>query len=412
MTTAAADSPAFSKISDARDDSLPLHVRVAFRILDLVRDRGLVAGDKLPSERELGRILGIGYQHARQAIQLLSRDHHLERRVGSGTYLRSSVDVIHSALVAWLRQRPAGRDGLRVGLILLSRGDAFLNHLFEELSAVARSREVEIVIRSAEPDFLGLARAARELAQDGCVGLILVQESGLSTADLVRFVLDSKLPVSLPRRVPGLEASFFEKPENWGSSDRHIIRLGVNYLRHLGRERLVYVGPDSSHGGGALNRIDAFAACAAQHDLAVRYAFLPDDPTAIDACVRGWMEHGAPDGVCCYDDAYAMRLLSSALRCGWNVPEAASVIGVNNTELASHCVPALTSIRFDYRYMAQGVLDHALAGAGVLPPSEQAPKSLDLIIRKSCGGASHPTFRELGSVLSADSDVSVNVSLG
>lgn len=399
-------SPVVSDVSEV----LPPHVEVAEKVLGLVRELGLKPGDKLPSERELGRAFGVGPQHARMAIQLLARDQHLERKVGSGTYLRSTVESMEASLAEWLRQRPVVRDRVKIGVILVSASDYFLGGLFDELSSIARIRDVEILIRTAVPDYQGLVRAERDLSRDGCVGIILLQEGNVPTSDIVRFVLDARLPVSLPRRIPGLEGSFFEAPEDYGSSDRHIVRLAVSYLLGLGRDRLAYFGPESGQSPGAANRIDAFAGCASRENIAVRFALYSDEPREIDECLRQWKREGLVDGVCCYDDNYAMRLLSSALRVGVLVPDQLSVIGVNNTSLADHCVPSLSSIRYDYRYIAQGILDHVLSRAGISFTAERHTKRLGLAIRRSCGGRmgdSGTLARQLGDECGLPVDVSI-----
>lgn len=62
------------------------------KIKELI-DRGdLNFGERLPSERELAKILGISLPSLREALRALSILGIVEMRPGSGTYLRSSLD--------------------------------------------------------------------------------------------------------------------------------------------------------------------------------------------------------------------------------------------------------------------------------------------------------------------------------
>ena len=60
----------------------------------LVMERGLLAGDRLPAEREIATALGVSRPSLRQALRQLVELGVLEPRVGAGTFL-VGVDVAH-----------------------------------------------------------------------------------------------------------------------------------------------------------------------------------------------------------------------------------------------------------------------------------------------------------------------------
>jgi len=388
--------------------AIPAHAHLAEKILSLLKEQELKPGDKLPSERDLSGRLGVGYQQTRQALLLLGREHHLERRVGSGTYLRSALESLEASLNRWLQQRPAGREALRVGMILVAAQDLFLTRLIEELHRMAAARSIELLIRMADPTYLGLSRAARALACDGCGAILLPQLTGLPTADIIRFTFDSGLPVSIPRKIVGLEGNFFETEKDYGVYDRCLIRLGIAYMLEIGRRNLAYFGPHPSTGDGAAERIESFAVCTGERNLPVRFALLAKN--RIDAPLRNWRNEGAPDAVCCYDDNHAVRLLSFLQREGWKIPGEISVIGINDSALAAHSHPRLTSIHFDCAYIASGLLDHALSRIGSAPPTLHQEKELGLTIRDSCGGAGTRSDRKLSRRLAASCGMPVKLT--
>src|SRR3954453_16431430 len=61
---------------------------VAERLLGMVREGTLAAGDRLPTERELSERLGVGGSSGRAAMQRVATLHVVETRPGAGTFVR------------------------------------------------------------------------------------------------------------------------------------------------------------------------------------------------------------------------------------------------------------------------------------------------------------------------------------
>ncbi len=73
--------------------------QIVRQIEERVRGGGLAAGDKLPTERELGRSFGVGRGAVRDALRVLETMGLVESRQGSGTYVRREpVPVVSRAL--------------------------------------------------------------------------------------------------------------------------------------------------------------------------------------------------------------------------------------------------------------------------------------------------------------------------
>ena len=70
-------------------DQKPLSERIVIQILDLIRDKKLKPGDRLPSETELSAMLGVSRPSLREALRALSVMNVVEIRQGSGTYVTS-----------------------------------------------------------------------------------------------------------------------------------------------------------------------------------------------------------------------------------------------------------------------------------------------------------------------------------
>ena len=61
--------------------------QIAERILQMIKDKHLKPGDKLPSERELSTLMGVGRPALREALRALSLINVIEIRQGAGAYV-------------------------------------------------------------------------------------------------------------------------------------------------------------------------------------------------------------------------------------------------------------------------------------------------------------------------------------
>lgn len=69
------------------DKNTPVYIQIHDQIRQQIEDGKWLVGDRLPSERELSITFNVSRMTLRQAIQTLSDEGILERRIGSGTYV-------------------------------------------------------------------------------------------------------------------------------------------------------------------------------------------------------------------------------------------------------------------------------------------------------------------------------------
>jgi len=74
--------------------SVPLYTQLAERLLASIRAGEYPSGEAIPSENELSRVYDIGRPTVRQATESLVRRGLLERRRGSGTFVREGAESI------------------------------------------------------------------------------------------------------------------------------------------------------------------------------------------------------------------------------------------------------------------------------------------------------------------------------
>lgn len=82
--------------------NIPVYIQIHDRIREEIESGKWLVGDRLPSERELATTFNVSRMTLRQAIQTLSDEGILERRIGSGTYVaREKVQELMSGTTSF-----------------------------------------------------------------------------------------------------------------------------------------------------------------------------------------------------------------------------------------------------------------------------------------------------------------------
>jgi LacI family repressor for deo operon, udp, cdd, tsx, nupC, and nupG len=82
------------------------------------------------------------------------------------------------------------------------------------------------------------------------------------------------------------------------------------------------------------------------------------NPAGGAAALRHYLQHHElPEAIFCFTDAMAMGVLSVLWSSGYRVPDDVSVVGYDDVMDASYSVPALTTVRFEKRDLAETALE-------------------------------------------------------
>jgi len=79
----------------------PLSAEISRKLLDYLLSGILVPGDRIPSERELSRTLGVGRSSVRDALKPLTLLGIIDVRQGDGTYLRATESELLPKAIEW-----------------------------------------------------------------------------------------------------------------------------------------------------------------------------------------------------------------------------------------------------------------------------------------------------------------------
>ncbi|QGN57254.1 LacI family DNA-binding transcriptional regulator [Nostocoides sp. HKS02] len=281
---------------------------------------------------------------------------------------------------------------LAVGLVMARRpetlrADPFFPSFIAGVESVLSERGYALLLQMVtDPD--RARQSYRRLADEGRV-------DGVFVTDLL--VSDERPALLAELGLPAVIVGPAVEDPYWpvvGADDAPGIVAAVQHLIDLGHTRIAHVGGPSGvvHG---VSRRNAWAATLREAGLADA-PFIETDFSAESgaAATRHLLELDEPPTAILYaNDLMAMAGLSLAVSRGVDVPGQLSIVGFDDTEIAAHLQPALTSVRQDAIAWGRAAATRLLELIDDTPPSpvELAPPAL--VVRASTGpvssGAAH-----------------------
>jgi DNA-binding LacI/PurR family transcriptional regulator len=369
-------NPAIQK--NARDS---MQAQVESFLLGRIESDTWPVGTRIPSERELAQELDISRTTVRNAILALTARGLFDRSVGQGTFVRRSPGPRAQARVSTgtlgyvvckekSQRRPIAAEAFYF--------DVFLG-LEEETSRSGR-HTLFTYLDDYDPAELETFRAFLEKV-DG----VIVEEARNSI--LLETARSSGVPTVLlapTSAIEGLDLITMDLAAGAKKAIRH--------LRDLGHERIAIVnGPLGLE--SARIRFLAWKEAMAETGAVADERLVDGDEgwsAEAGAAAMARLLERCPDltAVFCANDLLAIGALSALAERSRRVPDDVSVIGFDDTELARHSSPPLTTMRIHSRDMARSAarrLLERIENPGL--PAVRIEFPIDLVTRKSCMNA-------------------------
>jgi DNA-binding LacI/PurR family transcriptional regulator len=338
----------------------------------------LKRGDRLPSEAELGRTFGASRITVGRAVRDLQQAGLVERRAGSGTYVKSL-------------QSPGA---LSFGVLIPDLGQT---EIFEP---ICRGM-MESPLASEHALVWGSLHATGTSREEGawqlCRQYIERRVSGVFFAPLeltprkddvnariARALDTARIPVVL------LDRTVLPYPERGGHDLVGIDNRRAGYVmtRHLidaGCRRVAFVAqPDAAATVGAREAgyREALHAGDIAYDRGLVHRLDLDDHRSIDAV----MQACRPDGIVCANDRTAARLMPTLIGLGHRVPDDIRLVGIDDADYASLLPVPLTTLRQPTREIGHAALAAMLERVARADlPVRDILLHCELVVRESCG---------------------------
>ena len=183
-----------------------------------------------------------------------------------------------------------------------------------------------------------------------------------------------------------------EKPLDYIATDeRRLVNTAIEYLRHLGHQRIAYCGLHQANPRNQEMR-RAFQTHGISLDSFLEEAYMtaPDHARADMHLDDFFRKPSPPTAVICFNDQMAAQLLLHAQRRGLRIPGDLSILGCSNEILCGYLTPELTSIEsFPNQVGARAYELIQRRRTEGTAPGERVPETIlippQLVIRESCG---------------------------
>ncbi len=337
-------------------------------------------GDRLPSEAELVRTFGASRITIGRAVRDLQRDGLVERRAGSGTYVRAS--------------RPEG--GLSFGLLIPDLGETeIFEPICQGMMASPAARQHALVWGSPT----GAGGSKEELAWALCRQYLDRRVAGVFFAPLeltpgkdavnrriAQAFDDAGIPVVL------LDRTVLPYPARGhhdlvGIDNRRAGYLVTEHLLRLGARRIAFVAVRDSAATVDAREAgyrEALYASEVSLDRALQHRLDPARPQE----VRALMKRSRPEAMVCANDWTAARLMHTLLGLGYGVPDDVRLAGIDDLGYASLLPVPLTTLRQPTRAIGAAALS-AMLDRLARPdlPTRDVLLHGELVVRRSCGAS-------------------------
>ena len=338
-------------------------------------------GDRLPSEAELVHRFGASRITVGRAVRDLQRAGLVERRAGSGTYVKTT--------------RPA-TSAMSFGLLIPDLGETdIFEPICQGMMASALAREHALVWGS-----FSAARSKEERAWDLCRQYIDREVSGVFFAPLelspqkddvnrqiARAFDEARIPLVL------LDRTVLPYPQRGhhdlvGIDNRRAGFLITDHLLRLGCQRIAFVGlPEAAATVDAREAgyREALYMSGAPIDRALVHRLDPADTSAVAAFV----EATRPEAIVCANDWTAARLMHTLLRLGHAIPRDVRIVGIDDLEYVSLLPVPLTTLRQPTAAIGVAALAAMLdrVSRRTTLPTRDILLQGELIVRESCGAS-------------------------
>ncbi|MGO9438701.1 MAG: substrate-binding domain-containing protein [Terracidiphilus sp.] len=354
------------------------HRRIFDRLFASIQSGELKAGDRLPSEAELGKLYEASRITVAKAVLDLQRIGLVSRRPGAGTHVLG-------------QQQTAGRT---FGLLIPELG---LTEIFEPIChgmmRTSFARPEALLWSNASTPVRDTAKEAEQLVQS----FILQKVAGVFFAPLeltpekesvnrcvARSLERAQIPLVL------LDRCYMPYPERSGHDlvgvdNRRAGFIATAHLLGLGVSNLAFIGEE--HAANTVDaRITGFHEALRAFDLAAgRDAVWRGSPQD-EGFVRKLLNLQRPEGIVCANDLTAARLMQTLLAFDVRIPEDVRIVGMDDVKYAGFLPVPLTTVHQDCAGIG------ALAMATMLErlehpelPVRDVLAPIKLVVRRSCG---------------------------
>jgi len=268
-----------------------------------------------------------------------------------------------------------------IGVIVPSLNDNLFSNFLDSFQNLVTSEGYTIVVASDDNAREKEFREIHEMVSHGVDALVLV---GMWRDKSLYSLLQEK---NIPYVVTWAVNSGNE-PACIGFDNQQAAAKIANYLMDLGHERIAMISGLTKQNDRAYNRLIGVRAALAERQLSLPDEWVIERPFGIEQGQEAFRTlmtgPQRPTAIICGADPFAYGAVFESKILGVDIPGDVSVTGFDDTWLAQHLTPALTTLRTPQTKMARLTAQYLISrlrGDEVDPPQML---DVELIVRDSC----------------------------
>lgn len=357
------------------DKPIPKYMRLKQELMSWIESGQLKPDDKAPSENEIAGRFDMSRQTVRQALGELEKEGLLYRVQGKGTF------------IARRNLRPMQPPGIMIGMLTTHISDYIFPHIIQGAEARLREEGYSLLLSSTGNDKEKERENLEQMLRQPLGGLIIEPtRSAQGNPNLQLFLsLDvHHIPyIMINERYPELHCPCLKLDDEAGGF------IAAEHLIKLGHRRIAgFFKTDDLQGA---NRLKGFIRALHKHRLPLEegtvtnYASEEKHNVPYEAALAMLKSAERPTAFVCYNDELAVLMLEAARQLGLSVPDDLSIVGFDDSPLATATEVKLTTLSHPKEKMGIRAADMLLGmikGRGPLSPADIVYKP-ELVLRGS-----------------------------
>ena len=314
--------------------SLAKYEEIAMWVISRIKSKELCEGSRLESENQLCTKFHVSRQTVRRAFALLEKKNLIEKRRGSGTYIKE---------IPIKREKSTRQIAVLVTYAHAYIFSQIIQSIEEKLAQEGYSMQIAITGNEVEKERAFLKQI---LEWDSVDGLIAeTTRSGLPNPNisLYKEITDRQIPVLF------INSSYPELTIPCISlNDRAAGKLITNYLLEEGHRKIAAVF--KSDDGQGHERYAGYLEAMLEAAIEVKnqqVIWIDTDQMENLSANASWIFQRIKGctACICYNDEVAVEICRLCKKEGIQVPEDLSVTGIDDSDIARYCEIPLTSVK-------------------------------------------------------------------
>lgn len=306
----------------------------------------LIKGDRFFSEKELCDIHNVSRQTVRQALMVLESQDVIWRRRGSGTFVKGT-------------KKTENGSRLNVGVISTYFSDYIFPSIVTGIEKVLKKNNMGMQLAITHNQVFEETQALKNMLSQDIMGLII--EPSKSALPNPNINLYNEI------KALGLPVVFFNAKYLWSDfpcvamDDVFACKIATDYLFDLGHRKISgFFALDDLQGH---KRYQGFMRSCEQHKIfkaeqnVLWYSTSEKSSlfTLSADRIRAMINNST--AVVCYNDSLAVQLLDFCEKESIKVPDDVSIVGIDDSKLATICKVPLTTVKHPHQLLGERVAE-------------------------------------------------------